>query len=63
VGEERRRIHKPLSIFLFFSLFKVLTFDKQKDISENEKGGDYGYIFFNENLNEMVRIIKKIVEI
>ncbi len=32
--------------FLFFSLFKVLTFDKQKNISENENGGDYEYILF-----------------
>jgi hypothetical protein len=45
--------------FLFFNLFEVLTFDKQKDISENENGGDYEYIFFNESLNEMVQIIKK----
>jgi hypothetical protein len=59
VGEERRRIHRPLSIFCFFSLFEVLTFDKQIDICENENGGDYEYIFFNENLNEMVQIIKK----
>jgi hypothetical protein len=45
---------------LFFSLFEVLTFDKQKDISENENDGDYEYIFFNEILNEMVQIIKKL---
>jgi hypothetical protein len=45
--------------FLFFNLFEVLTFDKQEEISENENGGDYEYIFFNESLNEMVQIIKK----